>query len=66
MRRTTLVMRTILDMMSTSFWPAKSWEFGSSVKLKSGSMKRGETYDAAFGYALEEVAHDLAALHALQ
>ena len=53
-------MRTILDMMSTSFWPAKSWEFGISVKLKGRSMKRGETYDASFRYTLEEVAHDLA------
>lgn len=58
-------MRTILDMMSTSFWPAKSWEIGNSVSLKRRRVRR-ETYDASFGYALEEVAHDLAALHALQ
>ena len=34
-------MRTILDMMSTSFWPAKSWEFGSSVKLERRCVKKG-------------------------
>ena len=52
-------MRTILDMMSTSFWPAKSLEFRISVKLERRIMRR-KTYDASFGYALEEVAHDLA------
>lgn len=46
-------------MLSTSFWPAKSWESGSVFNNLNGrSMRRG-TYDASFGYALEEVAHDL-------
>ena len=50
-------MRTIRDTMSTSFWPAKSWEFGISVSLERRCV-RGETYDASFWYTLEEVAHD--------